>query len=331
MLEAGYVATYYPDTTDKSYAAAIDVEPGSDVRTIDFTLKRQPVFRIRGRISDSLSGRQADNIHIFSKSLGPRGDTDLINGTFEFRNIVPGSYRIDANWGEGKVATGTVDVPNAEYVVLPPFSGLSIKGRVQLEGASLRSNSDGKPGGIYLFDDSLEHDSYTGIESGGTFTFEGVSPGNYRMQMYEGYFGMPPDTFIKAAHLGEMDVLNGLSITGPVTESLEILLSKQGGELDGRIVDKNRKPMGGIQAVLLPARQEDRVPGRVKAAATDQNGKFILPTIPPGNYKLFAWEDLEPYGYFDPDFVRQYEALGTTVQISENAKTTVQIEVIPAR
>jgi hypothetical protein len=109
------------------------------------------------------------------------------------------------------------------------------------------------------------------------------------------------------------------------------LLSKQGGELDGRILDKNRKPMGGIQAVLLPARQEDRVPGRVKAAATDQNGKFILPTIPPGNYKLFAWEDLEPYGYFDPDFVRQYEALGTTVQISENAKTTVQIEVIPAR
>jgi hypothetical protein len=80
----------------------------------------------------------------------------------------------------------------------------------------------------------------------------------------------------------------------------------------------------------MPARQADRVPGRVENVTSDQNGRFAIRAIPPGDYKLFAWEDLEPNAYYDSDFVRKYETLGTPIQISENMKQTVEIKIIPA-
>jgi len=52
-------------------------------------------------------------------------------------------------------------------------------------------------------------------------------------------------------------------------------------------------------------------------------------TIAPGDYKIFAWEDLEPGAYNDPDFVRKYEALSTPVKVSESGQLAVEVKVIP--
>jgi hypothetical protein len=141
---------------------------------------------------------------------------------------------------------------------------------------------------------------------------------------------LPPNIYIKAVRLGSTDVLNGFSISGPVSGPLEIVLGTKAGQIDGTIVDWVRNPIRGIHVILMPARQADRVPGRVENVTSDQNGRFAIRAIPPGDYKLFAWEDLEPNAYYDSDFVRKYETLGTPIQISENMKQTVEIKIIPA-
>lgn len=64
---------------------------------------------------------------------------------------------------------------------------------------------------------------------------------------------------------------------------------------------------------------------------TDQYGRFALQSIPPGDYRLFAWEDLEPYAYYDADFVRPYMTAGTLIRVSENSRQSVQIVSIPSR
>jgi len=46
--------------------------------------------------------------------------------------------------------------------------------------------------------------------------------------------------------------------------------------------------------------------------------------------KIFAWEDLDQFAYFDPDILRRYEAQGKMVTVSESSKLTVQVKVIPA-
>jgi hypothetical protein len=56
-----------------------------------------------------------------------------------------------------------------------------------------------------------------------------------------------------------------------------------------------------------------------------------MQAIAPGDYLLFAWENLEPYRYYDPEFVRELEALGLPVKVSEDSTQKVQLRVIPAR
>jgi hypothetical protein len=135
--------------------------------------------------------------------------------------------------------------------------------------------------------------------------------------------------YVKEARLGQVDVLSEFSISGTVSGVLEILLSPNSGQIDGNIVDKDRQPIRGIQAVLIPDRQHDRR-DLYRTAISDQNGHFLMRTVVPGDYKLFAWEDIEPFAYNDPEVLRKYEELGVSVKVSESSKLTVEAKMIPA-
>ena len=51
--------------------------------------------------------------------------------------------------------------------------------------------------------------------------------------------------------------------------------------------------------------------------------------IPPGDYKLFAWENVEPGAWQDSDFIQRYESSGQTIRINEGSNETPQLRVIP--
>ena len=87
--------------------------------------------------------------------------------------------------------------------------------------------------------------------------------------------------------------------------------------------------MAGAQAVLIPERQRDRR-DLFRPSTADQNGHFMMRSIAPGDYKLFAWEDLEPGAYYDPDFTRKYEERATPVKISESTRLSLEVKVLPA-
>jgi len=351
IIEPGYVVTYYPGTTDSPTAAPIDVQPGAELSTIDLTLIQQPQFRVRGRVFDARTGQFPRNVSV---SMTPRNPTagfvinnsplsyNALNGTFELRDVVPGQYWIRAlsfpDPGAAVItaadisrntAQAAVDVSNAdvENVVLAFTAGFSIKGRIELEGAPLSSLPDIERTRVYLSpnDQSPTFVAPQPIKADGTFAIESVQPGDYRIQIIP----MPPSVYIKSARLGQGDALSPLSIPGPVTDSFEIVLSTQAGQIEGTIVDKDQKPMRGVQAILIPDRQRDRR-DLFKFGTADQNGHFTLRTVPPGDYKLFAWEDLEPGAYNDPDFLRKYEALGTPTKVSESSKLNLELKVIPA-
>jgi hypothetical protein len=44
---------------------------------------------------------------------------------------------------------------------------------------------------------------------------------------------------------------------------------------------------------------------------------------------VFAWDGLEPFGYFDPDFMKAQEANGKSILVGESATVTTNIQVIP--
>ena len=110
--------------------------------------------------------------------------------------------------------------------------------------------------------------------------------------------------------------------------TIEVVVSRKVGQVEGVIVDDRMQPVAGIQAVLIPdARQRTEL---YKTATTDQTGHFVMRGLAPGDYKLFAWDALENYGYFDPDVLRRAEPFGRTVHVGESSKLTVEGKLIPA-
>ena len=81
--------------------------------------------------------------------------------------------------------------------------------------------------------------------------------------------------------------------------------------------------------MLIPDTRRDRQQF-YKNAATDQYGHFNIKGIAPGNYKLFAWEDVEPGAAEDPEFLKPYENKGQAFSIEEKSRHNAQLELIPA-
>ncbi|MBI2149205.1 MAG: hypothetical protein HYU27_01190 [Acidobacteria bacterium] len=89
------------------------------------------------------------------------------------------------------------------------------------------------------------------------------------------------------------------------------------------------------------------VPGAVPPMTTDGSGKFAIKDldpgayriaiaaftfrgVPPGDYKVFSWEALESYAFYDPAVLQQFEPKGKPVRVSESSKESVEARIIPA-
>jgi hypothetical protein len=49
----------------------------------------------------------------------------------------------------------------------------------------------------------------------------------------------------------------------------------------------------------------------------------------PGDYKVFAWEDIEAGAWLDPDFMLKQESRGQPVSIREGSQDGIDVIVIP--
>jgi hypothetical protein len=64
-----------------------------------------------------------------------------------------------------------------------------------------------------------------------------------------------------------------------------------------------------------------------RVSSTDRAGRFQIKGLPPGDYKVFAWEGLDKDAWLDPDFVRN-ESRGQSVHIEEGKTQGVDIPII---
>ena len=137
------------------------------------------------------------------------------------------------------------------------------------------------------------------------------------------------NSYIKEARFEGVDVLNSpLRFSGSVSGTLEIVISSVGGQLSGVVIDARSQPAPVTRVVLIPDRARDRTE-LYKVATTDENGRFTMSGIPPADYRLFSWESLEQFAWFDPDVLAQSETYGRAVHATESSSETVELKLIP--
>ena len=164
------------------------------------------------------------------------------------------------------------------------------------------------------------------FSGGRRFVINNVIERDYQVQLTD----LPQGTYVKAVRFGSADVLNGsLRIESRSTDHLEIVLGANGGTLDGAVVDKNREPVANAPVALVPAAGHRQRADLYRSASTGESGSFHLQDIAPGDYLLFAWEDIESGLWRDPEFIRRHEASGKVIHIGEGSRENIEVTPIP--
>jgi hypothetical protein len=267
----------------------------------------------------------------FGLRLETRADA---KGNFIFQPVPPGAYTLTAVANPpARPTTQLFDLFNQqEYKVHVPVQvgssavedihlvvqGVQVSGSIKVVGdekAKLRRRM------IRFHGDSSEPISALSNDEG-KFTVD-LSPGHYRIYPYLN------DVVVQSIRLQDRNILDeGLTITGPGAVELEVLVTRDAGGLAGVVLDPQNKLLAGATVVLVP---ETKLRFRVelfRQSETDQDGRFEIKTVPPGKYKLFAWDDVEVGLWHDPDFLERYETRGENVTVQANRQETAELHVI---
>jgi hypothetical protein len=163
-------------------------------------------------------------------------------------------------------------------------------------------------------------------ETDGNFSITGVTAGTYRLSVA----GLPRNMYVKTARFAGEDVYNnGLRIEGDPRGQLEIVLGATPGSLDAVTVDEKQMPEAGVSVALVPDTAQVKRMDMYRNATSDATGKVHWDGVIPGDYKIFAWEDIENGAWADPEFMRNFEGRGTSVHIDDRGRATVSVKVIP--
>ena len=220
-----------------------------------------------------------------------------------------------------------VGANDIDGIRLTPMPGSNIPGQV-------RFDSDGQANlaAVHIYLNAQDAGPNSGaadsaVKPNGAFTLEDVGRGNYVPNVQ----GVPEGFYLKSIRFGDREVLDsGLDLSNGGGGTLDVVLGAGGGSIEGLVTGPKQAAAPGATVVLIPeqSRREQRY--RYKTATADQAGKFKLTGIAPGDYKVFAWEELESGAYLDPEFMKPVEERGQPFSIKENAHESVQLKLIPA-
>jgi hypothetical protein len=342
IVEETYLPVLYPGVLAEQGAIAIDVGGGAVAGGVDMSISAglSPVRHIRGRVIDPGGQTAGTRVTAVPRTQGsfivvPGGPTDS-SGGFDVTGLTAGSYWIfatrDRMLGIVPVEVGNTDLQN---ITVPLAPGFSVSGRYTFDG---RSRSGDQPPLWSLRLAPLVRDWYSaGMPIGGpfynpppnddgSFMVEGVYMGDFHVTV----FGVPPDAYVKSMRMGDVDVLDqGLHLSRPPENPLNIVIGLNAGTVSGSVANAKQEAQPGRTVVLVPDLRNRLRKDLYKVAMTDSSGQFRIQGITPGEYTLFAWDNVEKGAWQDSDFLRTYENQGTPVHIAEGDNQSMSLVVIP--
>jgi len=350
-LYTGYLPSYYPNTGDPAKAQAISVGPGDEIRPMDFFLRASRFVTVRGRVICDLPGNLAASGRVSLNPQGPglaqalQGLEDNFrpkNGSFVIRNVPPGTYDLTASYngsesGDWHLARRQLEVGNSDLdgVTITISRGVDIFGRLRWEGTP-PSDLGNLYIGLEPLGESQPLFSRPAIKPDGTFQFKNVAEGSYRPVVR--LYGAAVNFFLKSARFGSTAISDAGFTVQPGTDlSLELTMSSRVARLSGVVLDANSLPAAGATVVLIPDPPHRGVVWQYKSTTTDQNGKFYMSGLTPGDYKVFSWDfvDESEEGYdadwFDPEWLKPYEIKGESVHLEESGQQSVHLALIETR
>ncbi len=327
--EYGYPATYYPSAREESSAAPVVVLAGQDATGLTIVQRRTTMQRIRGRVQGTVpgGGREGYQVMVTTGGTGMaqmgrggfaggggrvRGD-----GEFETAGLPPGSYTLlVVHFGQGApvvVGRTTVQLSDRPVENLVLFAGapLTVQGQMRTDTGSpadwtkVRVMLGGFGGGIVQ----------TTGKPDGTFVLTRVGRDVLPVSVTA-----PAGTYLKAITLGGQPV-PGMSLdltAGEAAAPVEILFGTKPAAVSGQVTGAK----GGVVWLNGP------VPNAPVVATIDEQGRFRLGGLAPGEYQALALETAEMAAEMDEENQRKVQSRLTTVKVGEGETATVTLQLV---
>ncbi len=337
--------SFYPRASDPSGAAALDLPPGQELRGIDLTVRRARTVTARGRVFKPAGASMV--MLTISQNMDGSGSINTMNpitdpeGRFELRGMTPGSYTLTVQTTAGdrrfsvrySLQVGSTDIDNIELRLAP---ALDLKGAIRIEGntdvkpSQVTVRFQGRSGGIAS---TMQMPPMAdvpamariaragGVAEDGTFSLS-VDPDFYRISATS-----PGTLYLKSVLCGGREVIEtGIDMSGAACD-VTVVMSANGGQLEGQVTDADSRPAPSAQVTLVAAGSSRS--DLFGTAVTDASGHFKITGIAPGSYQAYAWEEVDANAVrYDPEFVKPFESSAQTVEIAEGGKETVTLKQI---
>jgi hypothetical protein len=284
------------------------------------------------------------------------------DGKFEIPGVIPGSYYLFARLANpvpdtAAVAAGTT--PNA-YFGRTPFEagqqdvsgvavyvrpGVEVKTYVTVDGSTAAAANTVRVS-LQLDDNTRALPAYgrggqLPAGADGSITFPFVNEGVYRVLPTIVAMNAPArgqrgaaqplaNAYIEDIREGGLSVYdNGLVVGKEPPRLVEIVIKTNGGTVQGIVYNAQLQPTAAT-IVLVPAESRRQNIALYKTATSFASGHFGMVAVPPGQYKVFAWESIPTGAHQNAAFIAKYEARGTSITVNAASTTNTQITVIPA-
>jgi hypothetical protein len=353
--QEGYPLTYFPSSTGVDSARPVMVESGDARDDVDVTVVKVRAGRVRGSITHYATNAPLTSgqvvLHRLGSSLRSNWTriTDVNDGQFDIRGVLPGSYTVWVKatengarlWSRRRVE---IDQGKTLQMQIKAAPAPAISGRIALQGWPGSTEPDFTRLSMYLvpddlspIDGTLSRTEFTvgavaaTVSREGEFTLKDVPPWKYRIIVASGSTasanvpgGLGP-WYVKSIRNDNTDVAgDGFEVNDVFTGSLDLLLASDSGGIDGRVLNDNRQDAARAVVALVPdARRRADLYFTATASST---GRFRFQGVPPGSYKLFALQNAPVGAWLDPEFLRVYEDHGSPIQIDPDAAEYVELQ-----
>jgi carboxypeptidase family protein len=344
---SGYAPTYYPGTTDLAQAQSLRVDLSGSVSDVTLMMVPTRTARITGTVIDN----QGRPVRQGSVTVMPHGGPIPMmvvggpirpDGTFVLNGVPPGEYMLRGSIGipspggppEFAVASVTVHGDDVAGVRLEPLKPISVSGHVLLDPIAARAF---KPEAFRLGAvranppdqmTGLAVPSPAAVRGDLTFDFK-----TYQGTMVVRLLGPMSGWMIKAVYLNGADVTNGINVHDDV-DGLEVELTNRVPDLSGLVANGKGENVKDYYAIAFPqdqTRWTNPGPGQNAMVRPDQDGRFRIQTLRPGEYYLAAVEHLQNGEWMDPEFLESVRSHAVRISLSDGDIRTLDLTLSPGR
>jgi hypothetical protein len=319
-------ATYYPGSTDAFRAVPIELHAGAQMRGFDVRLQSSGAHSVRFHYAPgdlaSWTGGSLFNSQGFVPTEGWTSGSEV-----GFGNVPPGSYTAIFTGGQGddkpSYAVRHLEVADADVdggqIVLAP--GADVTGVVRVE-----TGAAGNIGKLHIklisdYRDFTRFEKSADVNSDGSFALKGVAP-----LVYELSIDRTAGVYLKSVRMGDTTLAQPRIDAAEKLEPLTVVVGADTGELEGAVVNSKGDPLARAR---VDAIARDRADFN-RSAFSDEKGQYKIPDLPPGQYKIFAWENVPDGAPQDPEFRTAFDQQTVSVTIQPNGRADLKISAISA-